>query len=98
MWRKNPIPMCNCDIGTKCGSAHYTDADAARADSKDVSDTEFSELVTAKGCTAVPLDKCGQKGGFDTCLKCGSASAYDCEVCCPNTTHVSKAGCVFHLS
>ena len=27
MWRKNPVPMCNCDVGYDCGSWADKDAD-----------------------------------------------------------------------
>ena len=46
-------------------------------------------LVSGKGCTAVPKDKCGKD--FDhSCLKCGTKSDYDCEECCPGCTPVDK--------
>ena len=46
-------------------------------------------IVSGKGCTAVPKDKCGKD--FDhSCLKCGTKSDYDCEQCCPGCTPVDK--------
>lgn len=45
----------------------------------------------AKGCTAVPLSQCG-KDFYNSCLKCGTKSAYDCEKCCPKCTLVNKGG------
>ena len=45
---------------------------------------EFRRKLTNKGdCVEVSPDKCGVKTGYNTCLKCGSASSYDCEECCP---------------
>ncbi len=40
-------------------------------------------------CTPVPKDKCGTDWD-NSCLKCGTASAYDCEECCPNCKQVTK--------
>ena len=45
---------------------------------------------SGKGCTAVPKDQCGT-GTDNSCLKCGTASAYDCEECCPGCTQIVKA-------
>ena len=28
-WRKNPVPMCNCDIGLNCKDKNQEDDDAA---------------------------------------------------------------------
>jgi hypothetical protein len=38
----------------------------------------------------VPQSACGTETGVNTCLKCGDASSYDCEKCCPGTTMVHK--------
>lgn len=48
-----------------------------------------SPSPSKKGCVAVPKDKCGTDY-FDSCLKCGDKSAFDCELCCPNCKLVSK--------
>lgn len=48
--------------------------------------------VDAKGgCTPVPPDQCGTKWS-DSCLKCGTKSAYDCEECCPHCKLITKGG------
>ena len=88
-WRKNPIPMCNCDIGEGC-SAKQGSA-RVRAEHEALS---FHKLELAgysaplwvksgeqggKGCSAVLPAQCGTKVGVNTCLKCGTASSYDCK-------------------
>ena len=51
----------------------------------------FPAVVAGKGgCVAVPKDKCGDQW-FNSCLKCGTASSFDCEECCPGCKLVSKA-------
>ena len=45
--------------------------------------------ISAKGCTAVPLAKCGTDF-TNNCLKCGTASDYDCTECCPGCSSISK--------
>jgi len=72
MWRKNPIPMCNCDIGQGCRTKTHSEFDI--------------EPAPAKICKSVILSECGTTTGVNTCLKCGGNSSYDCEECCPNTT------------
>jgi len=44
---------------------------------------------TQKGCAAVTRDRCGVDWS-NSCLKCGSASAFDCEECCAGCTQVVK--------
>lgn len=44
----------------------------------------------AKGCTAVQPAQCGTDW-WDSCLKCGPKSDYDCEKCCPGCKPVVKA-------
>lgn len=53
--------------------------------------TLLTARASAKGCTAVPLDKCGTDW-YDSCLKCGNSSTFDCEKCCPGCTLASKSG------
>ena len=100
-WRKNPIPMCGCDIGDFC-SADVSDAFKWKFDphgmgrtprrSKQRSNVEFNLAVMQGGkhCTAVSKDKCGDKIGYNTCMQCGADSAYDCEVCCPGLQKIEK--------
>ena len=110
-WRKNPIPMCGCDIGDYC------EADASEASKynyqlhgmgrtlkkpNDVTATVLSSISSisslsspassgGKHCNSVgDKSKCGTKIGYNTCLECGADSAYDCEVCCPGFTKVTK--------
>ena len=42
--------------------------------------------ASGKSCTAVTPNKCTDT---DSCLKCGNASAYDCEACCPGCKQVT---------
>ena len=71
-WRKNPIPMCNCDVGYACSAQP----------SKEVISTELAVEAGGKQCSAISKDKC-PTSGYDACLKCGDNSTYDCEQCCP---------------
>lgn len=80
-WRKNPIPMCNCDLGFDCDKKSETTA------------THHRQLSSGgKECKAVSKDECGTKTGYNTCLKCGDKSSYDCEECCDGLTKVEKDG------
>eukprot|EP00938_MAST-03A_sp_MAST-3A-sp1_P001279 g1279.t1 len=79
-WRKNPIPMCNCDIGIGCeGSKELSAGDD-------------------KKCHDTIQEECGTKTGYNTCLKCGSSSSYDCEECCPGLEKVEKDGYSYCIS
>merc|ERR1711871_419534 len=94
-WRKNPIPMCNCDIGEGCVnvgerfegklSPHAVQMMHGKTDTK------------AKVCHAVTDEaQCGQDLGVNTCLKCNSSAPfYDCIECCPGLTKVTKGGYTF---
>ena len=88
-WRKNPIPMCNCDIGTGCATKGNEAAEAAAA-----AEAEALAAITGQGktCKAVLREFCGEKTGYNTCLKCGTQSSYDCEECCPGLEMVHAAG------
>ena len=79
MWRKNPVPMCNCDVGFPCHNG----------------DEDFHETMTVgaegKACTAITPAQCSDAAS-GSCLKCGTANQYDCEQCCEgyilqNTTY-----------
>lgn len=100
-WRKNPVPMCGCDIGDFC-TADVSDAATWEYDPhgmgrtpralESLPDDKFKTEVMQGGkhCTAVPKDKCGDKIGYNTCMQCGADSAYDCEVCCPGLQKIEK--------
>lgn len=97
MWRKNPVPMCGCDIGGYCTSdldeASKYDYQPHGMGQSLKPDVAFVEAMTSGGkkhCQSVQPSQCGQKIGYNTCLKCGADSAYDCEVCCPGLTKVNK--------
>ena len=85
-WRKNPIPMCNCDIGEGC----YNIAAGATQVPHKLSAHAMRMVLGAgagKKCREVTDEaQCGTKIGVNTCLKCGNASSYDCEECCPGLT------------
>lgn len=91
-WRKNPIPMCNCDIGTGCGTKSYSHAEEVMFSM--ISDQLSADTthVEAKTCNAVIREQCGTKTGTNTCLKCGNQGTYDCEECCPGLEKVTKDG------
>ena len=96
-WRKNPVPMCGCDIGDYC-TADAAEADLWDFDShgmgrtlkKDIAGFDDAIIQGGKHCSAVTKDKCGDKTGYNTCLQCGADSAYDCEVCCPGLKKIEK--------
>lgn len=103
MWRKNPVPMCGCDIGDYCTadpeeSSKYDYDLHGMGRTKKVDTTTDFELNVIKSitdkqgkhCNSVTKDKCGDKIGYNTCLECGADSAYDCEVCCPGLKKVTK--------
>jgi predicted esterase len=43
------------------------------------------------GCKSVQPDECGTDW-WDSCLKCSTSKAYDCEECCAGCTRVAKSG------
>ena len=102
MWRKNPIPMCGCDIGGYCTPDQtefqkyaYQQHGMGKTLKPKVVLSETIEAVLSGGgkhCNSVAKNKCGTKIGYNTCLHCGADSAYDCEVCCPGLTKVNKGG------
>ena len=85
-WRKNPIPMCNCDVGAYCeGSQHSTATEVEPLNDHKKVDFLRQMEGSGKKCQQVPSDQCGNDYAT-SCLKCGSKSAYDCEKCCPGFT------------
>jgi hypothetical protein len=103
MWRKNPIPMCNCDLGEGCsGSGSNGDVEKKKTSrgrlsshGKKMVDGFRADVMKDEGkqCIAVSdVAQCGTTTGKNTCLKCGKASSYDCEECCPGLTRVVKGG------
>ena len=76
-WRKNPIPMCNCDIGTGCGGKEET-ADAAAMFPAELPAWLSGAAEGDEGgkqCKEVVREQCGDKTGYNTCLKCGNKSS-----------------------
>lgn len=93
MWRKNPIPMCNCDIGEGCNSEK--EVEPVFAVHERMSLHAFEMLIGGKErCKAVIREQCGDDVTVNTCLKCGDdpSLVYDCEVCCPGLTLATKGG------
>jgi hypothetical protein len=95
MWRKNPIPMCNCDIGEGCGGKKEGSLSEAELH-QGLSLHAFEMALGVKGagkCKAVIREQCGDKTGVNTCLKCGDdpSMSYDCTECCPGLTLVKKS-------
>lgn len=88
-WRKNPIPICNCDIGTV--SCETNEEKEAKLRFEHAMSHVVVAEVEGKQCNAVQKSQCGTKPGTNTCLKCGEGK-YNCEQCCPGLTKVSKAG------
>lgn len=78
MWRKNPVPMCNCDVGIGCGR-------------KDV--TEQAEQAQGKTCEADPQCK-GNDYNCKQCDSGADVPAWSCKTgtCCPGFTEKTFAG------
>jgi len=94
MWRKNPVPMCNCDIGTKCANydSEASDAEKKVEEAKEMNRRMIADFTSGgKTCKAVPKGQCGTSAGKNTCELCAPGAGYDCLVCCPGTTK-TKAG------
>lgn len=94
-WRLNPIPMCNCDQGAYCqGGAAHAAVDTVDPAVEEKKAADFLRAIKSGGktCHAVAKAQCGTKSGYNTCLKCGTGSAYDCEQCCPGCTSTTTGG------
>ncbi len=106
-WRKNPIPMCNCDMGVGCNEKSVGSIDYQKLPSHTIEmiENEFARVKTqsnnknsndkqddGKHCIAVKEDQCGDITGKNTCMSCSPNSAYDCEKCCPGLKRVSADG------
>lgn len=65
-WRKNPVPMCNCDIGFRCGSKAVKNESPFEAKKTNVVSFEARRL---------------QKGACKADPTCASSEEYDCKVC-----------------
>ena len=89
-WRKNPIPMCGCDIGTGCGGKKAAVEKAAEEEEARGRALFAAKLLEGdaggKQCKAVLREFCGNDPATNTCLKCGTKSEFDCEECCPGLT------------
>jgi hypothetical protein len=86
MWRKNPIPMCNCDVGIACKQQDKKAVDAAAISHADAG---------GKVCAADPT--CSHpKAALPGCKKCGDKSepAWSCaaDSCCPGYTEIAIDG------
>jgi hypothetical protein len=84
-WRKNPIPMCNCDVGQGCGAkagARPSSAAMARAA------VHFDD---GKTCVA----GCGSIGAYSWNCNACSADGASCSVCCDGCTKTTKSGVTY---
>jgi len=97
MWRKNPVPMCNCDIGTGCGRK-----DAAVGPCHHAGKSEVASL----GKQCVPDANCSRQVKTDTpgCKKCADSGdqmpAWSCAKgqCCPGYSEKEIAGGIYCYS
>ena len=85
-WRKNPIPMCGCDIGTGCGGKK-----AAVEKEEEEEEARGRALFAAKllegdaggkQCKAVLREFCGNDPATNTC-QVRHQKRLRCEECCP---------------
>jgi len=87
-WRRNPVPMCNCDIGIGCSANQQQQPDEAV--SKAVAARFDVDVVGKTGCQAVrSKSQCGTSY-TDNCLHCDPSKQYDCTECCPGCKQVTK--------
>jgi len=77
-WRKNPVPMCNCDIGIGCG------AKAAEA----VVAAVFAPKADGKVCVADPTCSFAVPTELPGCKLCANDTAlpWSCATCCDGCT------------
>ena len=80
MWRKNPIPMCNCDIGIGCGKREVEEV-------KTTGGKTCTPDVKCDGTGGFNCKQCGDASTPSWSCKSGT--------CCPGTTEASFAGGVF---
>jgi hypothetical protein len=91
-WRKNPIPMCNCDVGTGCRAKGAGGGAAATVHHVDV------PAAGAQGyqCTADPTCSAPAKGPLSGCKRCADPAsgkpAWSCAECCPGLAPLNKSG------
>jgi len=80
-WRKNPVPMCGCDIGTACGGK-TTDHELVAPTASDPA------VVGDKVCVAEPT--CEKAG----CKVCANSTdlPWSCKTCCPGCTEAHYEG------
>jgi hypothetical protein len=88
-WRKNPVPMCNCDIGTGC-SAAQEETEAMVTELSPIDEAELGNFQCKSDATCGSPDKV-----LGDCKKCsadGKSPAWSCDECCEGWTKVTKAG------
>jgi hypothetical protein len=81
MWRKSPVPMCNCDIGTNCGRKAEAAVEAPATDG-------------GKQCVADPQCQ-GNDFNCKECDSSGPAWSCKTGTCCPGFTEADFSGGVF---
>jgi len=86
-WRKNPVPMCNCDVGTNChAAAHATVAVVPEP-------ADLSASFAEKGFKCNSDYSCGNPDPFlGDCWKCSDGNGWSCDMCCKGWTKVTKDG------
>lgn len=96
-WRKNPIPMCNCDVGIGCGAKGGEEEEAApvAAAAATASFRSAMKLGGDKNCVPDPTCSGTVKTNLPGCKKCDpSLAAFSCAkgACCPGYTEIAIDG------
>lgn len=96
MWRKNPVPMCNCDVGIGCGGKR-ADVAQPKVDAADAAAAAFRNAMVGGGKECVPDPTCSGtvKTELPGCKKCDTSLApWSCakDACCSGYTSVAIDG------
>lgn len=93
-WRKNPVPMCNCDIGLHCRGKNQKEDDAA-AELRARFEIAMSRRRLGGDCKPDPTCK---KEPY-ACKECADDPAvpWSCKTCCPGCYPETKDGGTYCL-
>jgi hypothetical protein len=93
-WRKNPVPMCNCDVGIGCGVKQQQQQEEKPVAAK-AALPFYQKVGGDKDCVPDPTCSGTVKTSLPGCKKCDAAlAAWSCakDSCCPGYTEVAIDG------